>query len=139
MRPFSLLIKCFVVSCSFFFVPVGGASTGVSEIAEASSLWRMFFSLSVVLVLIPVLLFAYKKLQSLQLGSSRSAIQIVSVQSLGSKEKLVMVEVENQRLLLGVTANSITKIKEFTDTASFNDLLEEENVHQNSVNESEHA
>jgi flagellar protein FliO/FliZ len=107
--------------------------------AEASSLWKMFLSLSVVLILIPLLLFAYKKLQSLQLGAGRSIIKIVSVQSLGAKEKLVLVEVENQRLLLGVTANSITKIKEFTDTSSFNELLEEENVHQNTMSENKNA
>ena len=99
----------------------------------------MFLSLSVVLVLIPLLLFAYKKLQSLQLGSSRSMIKILSVQSLGTKEKLIMVEVEGQKLLLGVTAGSITKLKEFNDSKSFDALLEEENAHQNTVNESDNA
>ncbi|MFT2110261.1 flagellar biosynthetic protein FliO [Marinomonas sp. 2405UD68-3] len=117
------------------FLPSNLGASGVEEISEASPLWTMFLSLSLVLILIPVLLFLYKKLQSFQIRSGKSVINIISVQSLGTKEKLVMVEVENQKMLLGVTAGSITKLKEFNHQSSFSELIEEENRHQNTLNE----
>ncbi len=115
------------------------SASGIEEMSEASSLWKMFLSLSFVLVLIPILLFSYKKLQNFRIGQNKSTIDILTVQSLGTKEKLVVVEVEGQRLLLGVTSNSITTLQELGGKTNFSELIEEENRHQNSLNEQKNA
>lgn len=50
-----------------------------------------------------------------KLGQMKSqGMKVVSVLPLSSKEKLVIVEVGESQLLLGVTANSIHTLKEFS-------------------------
>lgn len=111
-------------------------ASGVDDIAAVSPVWKMLLSLVIVVALIPVFLFGVKKLQSVQLKLGKaSAIQVVTVQSLGTKEKLVIVEVDKQRLLLGVTANSITLLKDLSSKDSFSKLIDEENSRQNDLGE----
>lgn len=69
-----------------------------------------------ILVLIILLIFAcawvFKRIsQSTSLGSSQ-VVKLVSVTSLSPKERLVVVEVDERWLVLGVTANTITKLDE---------------------------
>ena len=121
-------------------MPLGVVSvvraSGVDDIAAVSPVWKMLLSLVIVVALIPVFLFGVKKLQSVQLKLGKaSAIQVMTVQSLGTKEKLVIVEVDEQRLLLGVTANSIALLKDLTTKDSFSKLIDEENSRQNDLHE----
>ena len=121
-------------------MPLGVVSvvraSGVDDIAAVSPVWKMLLSLVIVVALIPVFLFGVKKLQSVQLKLGKaSAIQVMTVQSLGTKEKLVIVEVDGQRLLLGVTANSIALLKDLGAKDSFSKLIDEENSRQNDLHE----
>jgi len=98
------------------FFPAGVmAASGIDSLMTTSSVWRMFLSLAFVIAMIPLALFAIKKLQGVQHKFGKSPIQIVNVQALGAKEKLVIVTVEEQRLLLGVTSQSISLLKTLSD------------------------
>ncbi|ADZ92440.1 flagellar biosynthetic protein FliO [Marinomonas mediterranea] len=91
------------------------ASNTMGDLATTSQVWRTFLGLAVVLALVPLSLWGIKKLQSAQLRLHRSDINVIAVQSLGTKEKLVLVEVEGKRSLLGVTANSINKLQDYPE------------------------
>ncbi|TDO98300.1 flagellar protein FliO/FliZ [Marinomonas balearica] len=99
----------------FLLSGISYASSGIGDLATTSQVWRTFLGLAVVLALVPLSLWGIKKLQSAQLRLQRSDINVLAVQSLGTKEKLVLVEVEGKRSLLGVTANSINKLEEYSE------------------------
>lgn len=118
----------FVLSAIFFSVGLSAEpySSGI-KMADASSIWRLFLALAVLVALIPLVIWGLKRLQGLQTKLSKSEIQIVATQSIGPKEKLVLVEVQGKRLLLGATANSITCLNEFDSNGNqFADLMSEQ-------------
>ncbi|WP_231872630.1 flagellar biosynthetic protein FliO [Marinomonas gallaica] len=95
--------------------------------ADTSSIWRLFFALAFLIALIPLVIWGLKRLQGLQLKLSKSEIQILASQSIGTKEKLILVEVQGKRMLLGATANSITCLSEFDSTGNqFAEMMNEQ-------------
>lgn len=100
---------------------------GSVQMADASSVWRLFFALGFLVILIPLVIFGLKRLQNLQHKFSKSEIHIVASQSLGTKEKLLLVEVQGERLLLGCTSSGITCLKTFNlNREPFSDVLKQE-------------
>lgn len=96
------------------------------EIPSVYSIWKVVLSLAFIIVFIPVCLWLVKKLQVTQMRFGQSDIRIVSSQSLGAKEKIVLVEVEGERVLLGVTSNSINHLKTFSPNGkAFAQLMSE--------------
>ncbi|WP_223232391.1 MULTISPECIES: flagellar biosynthetic protein FliO [Marinomonas] len=104
----------------------------------ASSIWKIVISLIVVIAFIPACLWLMKRFQFAQMKLGQSEIKIVNVQSLGTKEKLMLVEVEGERLLIGVTPQSITHLRSFSPKGkSFASMMEEvdrENTPDNKSN-----
>ncbi len=84
------------------------------EMPTTYSIWKVVLSLAFIVVFIPACLWLVKKLQVTQMRFGQSDIRIVSSQSLGAKEKIVLVEVEGERVLLGVTSQSINHLKSFS-------------------------
>ncbi|TBR43169.1 flagellar biosynthetic protein FliO [Marinomonas agarivorans] len=107
------------------------ADAGVTFGNSGPSVWKLLLSLVFVVALVPIVLFGLKKLQGLQHKYGKTPIQIVSVQPLGTKEKLVVVEVEQQRLLLGVTGQNIALLKTLSDkNIEFSEYLDSNRVDQ---------
>nr|WP_086941103.1 flagellar biosynthetic protein FliO [Thaumasiovibrio occultus] len=75
------------------------------------SLVTTFSSLFLVLGLIVLLAWLTKKLRLSQLGGAGSQMRVVKQLPLGAKERLVVVEVGNEQLLIGVTAQQVNLIK----------------------------
>lgn len=71
--------------------------------------------LGLIVALIVLLGFVAKRLNPQTMIASNSGMRVVSTLSLGLKEKLVMVQVGEQQLLLGVTPGSIAKIEGFEE------------------------
>ncbi|WP_231886202.1 flagellar biosynthetic protein FliO [Marinomonas atlantica] len=95
--------------------------------ADTSSIWRLFFALAFLIALIPAVIWGLKRLQGLQHKLSKSEIQIIAIQSIGTKEKLILVEVQGKRMLLGATANHITCLNEFDSAGSqFAEMMSEQ-------------
>lgn len=99
-------------------------ASGIDDLMSASSIWKMLLSLAFVIALIPLSLLAMKKIQKVQGKLGNMPIQIVNVQALGAKEKLVVIEVDQQKLLLGVTGHSISLIKTLSEKkVEFSDYI----------------
>ncbi len=77
--------------------------------------WLSFsFSFAVVLALLGALLYGLKRLQSGNLlGMPQRRIRILESASLAPRQKLVLVRVKDQDLLLGVTVQQISTLASF--------------------------
>ena len=101
-------------------------AAGIQEISAASSIWKIVLSLIVVVAFIPVCLWVMKRLQFAQMKLGQSGIKVIQVQTLGPKERLMLVEVEGERILIGVTPNTITHLKNIPiDKSKFTNVMEE--------------
>ena len=101
-------------------------AAGVQDVSVTSSIWKVAVSLVFVIAFIPACLWLMKRFQFAQMKLGQSDIKIVTVQSLGTKEKLMLVEVEGERLLIGVTAHSINHLRSFpSKSKSFASLMDE--------------
>ena len=80
--------------------------------AGGSELLSLIASLLVVIGTIVVLGWLYSR-SKLFGGSSNEAINIVASRALGSKERLMVVEVGGQQLLLGMTATQVQTLHVF--------------------------
>lgn len=82
-----------------------------------SELLKTFGVLAVLLAIIIGSLYLFKKLIGLKTaGADISSISLLSSFHLSSREKLVVVEIEGKRLLLGVTQNNISLITRLEDS-----------------------
>lgn len=90
----------------------------ISSVGAGYSVWKVVLALLFIIAFIPAALWLVKKAQLAQMKFSQSEISVVSVQGLGAKEKIVLVEVEGEKILLGVTSQSITHLKSFTPNGS---------------------
>lgn len=84
--------------------------------------------LGIVLGILISLLFLFKRFVSTgTMGGDKSKIRLLSSFYLGNREKLILVEVENKRLFLGVTQHNISLLKELEKSEESESLGEDEN------------
>ena len=79
------------------------------ETSNIAALSSMMGGLIVVIAIIFVLAYIVRRLNLVQ--SNQGVIKTIAMTSLGQKEKLVLVEVEGQQYLLGVTSQQINLIE----------------------------
>jgi flagellar protein FliO/FliZ len=91
---------------------------------DAPSVLPALLAFAAVIALIPIALWVLKRLQSGPVGAPR-AVTLAGGLSLGPRERIVIVEAEGRRWLVGVTAQSIGLLAELerseaatTDTAA---------------------
>lgn len=96
---------------SLLLLPLPALAAPLSENVTTFKSW---FITCLVVLLVGGLVFLFSKKNLRASLRSGGKIQVQSVLSLGIKEKLVLVEVEEQRFLLGVTQQQITLISELT-------------------------
>jgi flagellar protein FliO/FliZ len=77
--------------------------------------WLSFaFSFGVVLALLGALLYALKRMQSGNLlGMGQRRIRVIDSMSLAPRQKIVLVRVKDQDILLGITAQQINTLASF--------------------------
>lgn len=99
-------------------VVAAGATTNTAQVSQGSdaiaSLWSMFGALALVIGIILLLAYMTKRLKLI--SANNSGLKTISATPLGQKEKLVLVELEGQRYLLGVTNHQITLIDKLTNS-----------------------
>lgn len=76
-----------------------------------STSWSLLM-LVVVLALIPVSLWAMKRLQTLRPGGAARQLEIIDQLPLGPRERVVLVRVQGRVLVLGATAQQVTLLGE---------------------------
>jgi len=84
------------------------------------------FNLLIVLGIMFFLFFLLKKFKLKQRGQNKF-INVVQIVPLGSKEKIILVDVNQSLILLGATANQISTLHVFNEMDS-KDLISEINV-----------
>ncbi|MCW8878790.1 MAG: flagellar biosynthetic protein FliO [Kangiellaceae bacterium] len=84
--------------------------TTISTQSPMESIFPMLLGLLSILALIFGLAFVLKRFTNFNPGAGN--IKVLESQRLGAKERLVIVEVQGQQLLLGVTPQSITQLAE---------------------------
>lgn len=70
--------------------------------------------LGLIVGLILLMGFVAKKISPMAVGTNTAGMKVVSSLPLGMKEKLVLVQVGDQQVLLGVTQHNISKIENFS-------------------------
>jgi flagellar protein FliO/FliZ len=94
------------VAIAFALLP---AAARAQSMAEGPSLVPMLVALAFVLALIPVSMWVLKRLGG-GAPSHAAGLRVVAQLPLGPRERIVVVEAGERRLLLGVTGASITRI-----------------------------
>lgn len=81
--------------------------------------WLSFaFSFGIVLALLGALLYVLKKMQSGNLlGMGQRRLRVIDTLSLAPRQKIVLVRVKDQDLLLGITVQQINTLASFPLTA----------------------
>ena len=83
----------------------------------AGNAGTVFAGLVAVLVLIAALAWASKRF-NLNLPGSSADMKLISAMSVGPKEKVMLIEVEGERLLIGVTPQQINTLKTLEPNSS---------------------
>lgn len=94
------------------FSTVSAMSESASSMVSSSEISRMLIGLVLVLLIIFLLALAVKKLQRVNLVSSKT-LQTLASTSLGAKEKIVLLKVSRRYLLIGVASGSINLLHDF--------------------------
>lgn len=93
--------------CSF----AADVQQNISSPTPVSSVLQMFFGLGLVLLLIAGGAWLLKRLSDAQFGISNH-IKVVSAVAVGPKERVVLVDVGETRLVLGVASGQVNKLME---------------------------
>ena len=110
--------------------------------ALTSEIWKAFAKssamLAFVIALLLLILYGVNRFSSLRgKGRGRKEIEVISVHHLAPKEKLVLVDVLDRRILLGITAQTITPLATFDrdktlpkEEPEFSELLHSELIQE---------
>ena len=104
-----------------------------------SNLWQVALSLGAVVGLVMVLGYLAKRTR---LGNPQAsgAIDVIDNKYLGPKERLLLVRVADQHVLVGMSANGMSALGPFEDTPEFEHLLAQSKRTQATPHEaSQHA
>jgi len=107
---------------SAFFALTASVFTKTESVTPAGDLISMVLSLIVVLVLIVVLAIFVKKLNPNLANSDE--FKVVRSLPLGSRERLMVVEIDNAQHLLGVTPHSINYLHKLESPLSEKEIPE---------------
>ncbi len=92
---------------------------GNAQVSTTGDALKMLAGLGGVIALILGMAW-FSRRMNMNFGGNSQGIKITAAASVGTKERLVIVEVENQRLLLGVTAGQINLLKDLAATEATN-------------------
>ena len=112
-----LLLPLFAIGRSFAQTPVSTASPTPATMGEglaapdfAGSLMQMLFGLALVIALLFGCLWIIRRLSARRGGAA--AIQVLGAAAVGPRERVVLVQLGEQLLVLGVAPGSVTKLHE---------------------------
>ena len=88
---------------------------GTVAVISRTELMRVIVGLLVVLLMIGGLSWLIKRLNIIQLGSTKGC-QIITSTSLGPKEKVILLKIGGRHLLIGVGAAAINLLYDFGET-----------------------
>lgn len=91
--------------------PLLAASSAGEQVASDSVLLTVTGALALIIfVMIALAWIARRSGLTRHLSDGKNTISIVASKSLGNRERLVVVDIQDQRLVLGITATQITRL-----------------------------
>ena len=90
----------------------------------------MFLSFIFVLFLLFVTLYFIKRMNNINIKNSKhgASIHVIQSISLGGKQKILLIRVNNNDILIGVTLNNINKIASWKSPKDIDDVIKENNM-----------
>jgi len=101
------------------------AQPAIKPAVSDGAIGKMFFGLGGVLILIFACSWMLKRFNINKFGMTNS-LSVSGVLPIGAKEKVVVVDIEGTRLVLGVTATNITKLHTLVSVDEPHSLMKEE-------------
>ncbi len=93
---------------------VGWSAEALTKPSTAAALMQTLVGLGVVVALILTLAWVSRRLSGGRLGNT-SFMKILAVQPLGAREKIILVDVAGQQMMLGVTPGRIVTLHVFDE------------------------
>lgn len=106
MSKFTFLILLFVSKVTY-----AKSHVELTPIISSSDIVKLFISLLSVIVLVLLFSYLFRKLNSIHIGK-QGMINIDSAIQVGVKERVVVIDVADKKLLVGVTSGSISLLAE---------------------------
>ena len=104
--------RCFYIFATSALILLSNASLAATqEPVHALQFFKMIAGLIFVIGSIAAMAWMYRRFSGFSTSSNRN-IRLESVLTLGNKEKLIVVQTDQHRLLIGVTANQINALME---------------------------
>lgn len=100
---------------------LGEGQANAAPVLTSADMMTTFLMLVVVLLVIFLLAWLAKRFNVGKLYKAQEGIQVINSTSVGPKERLVVIKVEGDLLLLGVTPQQVTLIKELSTDACSTD------------------
>ena len=88
-----------------------------------SNIWQVALALLAIVGVIVALGFVARRLQPGK-GAQGGLLKVLDTTYLGPKERLVLVQVRDQHVLVGMNAQCITKLTEYQAEESFSSVME---------------
>jgi len=92
-------------------------TTTDSSSISTSGVWEITVALLIVIGAIVFLGWVVRKLQPGSIGGNRH-LNIISTMAVGTRERVVLIDVAGKQLLIGVTANQISALTELDEPVS---------------------
>lgn len=112
----------------FFFIFISHTSMAANQVPtllneshSSVDFMKMMFGLLMVVALIFLLAFVVKRMNVVGIGNGYF-FKIISTISLGTRDKLILVKAGDNYLLLGVSANGITKLHDYGSEINLADI-----------------
>ena len=124
MPAFTRLMTPLLAMSSSAVMAQTDATSASGTMPVATSLLKLGRRLGVVIIMFFAFVWIMKRMSGLTPRGGEN-MKVSGGLSLGQRERLVIVEVDNQRLLLGVTAQSIQLIRELSNKDSFDQTMKQ--------------
>jgi flagellar protein FliO/FliZ len=92
---------------SFVLQPYGASAAGTSTILPTGGILKMVMGLAIVLVVMALITWGLKRVMPSVGGNKQSVVRVVGGVSVGSRERVVVLEIAGRWIVVGVTANQI--------------------------------
>lgn len=108
----------------YVFADEVASANALTPISPSTSVVKVVVVLVGLLVLIAVLAWLASKAQSLRWARTPSQLKTIAVLSLGVKEKIAVVQVGEQQLVVGITAHNINLLSELSQPLTGSDATQ---------------
>ncbi len=114
----SWLVAGLLLFISFSALAEGAPATLSKNLEPSSHIWQIIISLVFILLLIFTSAWLLKRFGKIN-GLASSQMQILANVSVGQRERIILLEVGNEQLLIGVTASKINMLHELSEPIDF--------------------